>query len=78
MVLQTQLQIKVSALMFISLVGHPLDQWNPETYVKEWVLKRRKKQVNLRRVIFTTRGCFLLVYTGGVAEIDHEALNGVN
>lgn len=57
----------------VHLVGHPLDQWNPETYVKKWVLKRRKK-----RVIFTTRGCFLLLYTGGVAEIDHEALNGVN
>lgn len=40
--LRAQLKIqKVSALMFISLVGPPVNQWNPQKYVKKWVLTRR-------------------------------------
>lgn len=39
--LRTQIELnKVSALIFISLVGSPLDQWDPEKYVKNGVLKK--------------------------------------
>jgi len=36
--LRAQLKIlKVSALMVISLAGPPVNQWNPQKYVKKWV-----------------------------------------
>ena len=40
--LRSQVKIqKVSALMFVSLIGPPVDQRNPQKYVKKWVLTRR-------------------------------------
>lgn len=40
--LRSQLSIKhMSSLMFISLNGPPLEQWEPSRYVKSWLAKRR-------------------------------------
>jgi hypothetical protein len=32
----------VAALMFISLVGPPISEFNPENYVKEWLKKSHR------------------------------------
>jgi hypothetical protein len=36
-----------AALMFISLVGHPISEFNPENYVKEWLKKVITMQTTL-------------------------------
>lgn len=39
---RNQLKIhNLSCLMFINLVGPPLEMWNPEKHVKKWVMTRR-------------------------------------
>lgn len=39
---RNQLKIhNLSCLMFINLVGPPLEKWNPEKHVKKWVMTRR-------------------------------------
>ena len=40
--IQNQLKIdNLSCLMFINLVGPPLDMWNSTKHVKRWVMTRR-------------------------------------
>lgn len=40
--LRNQLKIvNVSSLMFVKLVGPPLELWNPVKFVRKWVMTRR-------------------------------------